>query len=501
MKRLMAIGFACAISAAAAMPTRKELAKAQEMVTDVTSADVKALKAGTKKPAEVAAVHLELAGKSDSEAEKYLLLQSAFNLYAKAGDYDSAANALEAMCRDIADMNPDVIIEIYNKAIFRSVKERSPRLYAIKEAAREAAANRKRLPALEKAAKAKPQDATAQKALGECLAELGRWDAALAAFAKAGGEVARIAKAEADGTAKPQDLADFWWDYESDSNAFRIHAAAFYRSALADGEFKGLRRERAANRVKETESDKGAGFGAMASKQQEAKRPAVVAARAPKTRQPLDFDLGKGLKLKLAHCPAGTFKMSNAPGGPNEKGTHDVKITRAYWIAPTCVTREMYKAFNADFDKDEKAKGEKLLTDLVKGRGRARAEAFAGWLNERFKDKLPSGYIFRLPTEAEWEFALFSGAFAKNWEFEGTLDTAPSVSKKANSWRFENSVMDYAASEVDPVRVCDLNAAWVCRQGGDKRFLLPLDGDAAFRLAVGPDLLAEKANFLSPAAR
>ena len=105
MKRLMAIGFACAISAAAAMPTRKELARAQEMVTDVTSADVKALKAGAKKPAEVAAVHMELAGQSESEAEKYLLLQSAFNLYAKAGDYDSAANALEAMCRDIADMD------------------------------------------------------------------------------------------------------------------------------------------------------------------------------------------------------------------------------------------------------------------------------------------------------------------------------------------------------------------------------------------------------------
>ena len=70
MKRLMAIGFACAISAASAMPTRKELAKAQEMVTDVTSADVKALKAGTKKPAEVVAVHMELAGKSESEAEK-----------------------------------------------------------------------------------------------------------------------------------------------------------------------------------------------------------------------------------------------------------------------------------------------------------------------------------------------------------------------------------------------------------------------------------------------
>ncbi len=491
MKRLMTIGFACAITmVAVSMPTRKDLAKAQDMVKDVTSADIKALKAGTKKPAEVAAVHMELAGKSESEAEKYLLLQSAFNLYAKTGDYDSAANALEAMCRDITDINPDVIIEIYNKAISRSMKERAPRLYAIKESAREAAANRRRLPALEKAAKANPQDATAQRVLGECLAELGHWDAALAAFAKADGEVARIAKAEADGAAKPQELADFWWDYKSDSNAFRIHAAVFYRSALTDGEFKGLSRERAENRVKEMESDNGVVIGAVASRGLEKKQSVAVAAKAPKTRQPLDFDLGKGIKLKLAHCPAGKFRMSNAPGGPNEKGTHEVKITRAYWIAPTCVTREMYKVFEADYDKDEKAKGEKKPTDFVKGR--ARAEAFAGWLNEKFKGKLPSGYVFRLPTEAEWEFAQCSGAFAKSWEFEGTLDTVQAVSKKANPWRFENSVMDYAALEVDPVRVYDLNAAWVCRQGGDKRFLLPLGGEAAFRLVVGPDLLAEK---------
>ena len=89
------------------------------------------------------------------------------------------------MCRDITDINPDVIIEIYNKAIPRSMKDRAPRLYAIKESAREAAANHRRLPALEKAAKANPQDATAQRVLGECLAELGHWDAALAAFAKA----------------------------------------------------------------------------------------------------------------------------------------------------------------------------------------------------------------------------------------------------------------------------------------------------------------------------
>ena len=115
-RRVMTVVAVGAALTAAAMPTKKELQTAQEMVADVTESDVKALKSGAKKPAEVAAKHMELAAQAGSEAEKFLLLQGAFKLYAKAGDYDGAANALGTMNREIADMNPEVIVEIYNKA-------------------------------------------------------------------------------------------------------------------------------------------------------------------------------------------------------------------------------------------------------------------------------------------------------------------------------------------------------------------------------------------------
>ena len=32
--------------------------------------------------------------------------------------------------------------------------------------------------------------------------------------------------------------------------------------------------------------------------------------------------------------------------------------------------------------------------------------AYCRFLNERYGDKLPAGYVFRLPTEAEWEYAV-----------------------------------------------------------------------------------------------
>ena len=256
MKRLVATVVAVgAAVAAVAMPTKAELQKAQAMVSDVTAADVAALKTKSKKPAEVAAKHMELAGEAGNEAEKYVLLQGAFKLYAKAGDYEGAANALAKMNREISDMNPEVIVEIYNKAIFGSMKEKAPKLHAIKEAARRQVSFRKQLTKAEFAAKANPKDTAAQKRLGECYAEIGNWPKALDAFSLAGGGLAKTAEAEKAGTSAPQVSGDFWWDYESgdEMSTYKLHAAELYRKALADGSFKGLARTRAEQRVKEAD--------------------------------------------------------------------------------------------------------------------------------------------------------------------------------------------------------------------------------------------------------
>ena len=256
MKRLVAMVVAAgAAVAAVAMPTKAELQKARAMVSDVTASDVAALKTKSKTPAEVAAKHMELAGEAENEAEKYVLLQGAFKLYAKAGDYEGAANALAKMNREIADMNPEVIVEIYNKAIFGSMKEKAPKLHAIKESARRQVSFRKQLTKAEFAAKANPKDTAAQKRLGECYAELDNWPKALDAFALAGGNLAKTAAAEKAGTAAPQVSGDFWWDYESgdEMSTYKLHAAELYRAALADDSFKGLARTRTEQRVKEAD--------------------------------------------------------------------------------------------------------------------------------------------------------------------------------------------------------------------------------------------------------
>ena len=430
MKRLVAMVMAAgAALMAVAMPTKAELQKAQEMVTDVTAADVAALKAKTKTPTEVAAKHIDLATQAGSEAEKYLLLQGAFRIYAKAGDYEGAANALGTMNREIAGMNPEVIVEIYNKAIFISMKEKAPRLHAIKEAARRQVFYRKQLAKAEAAVKTNPKDAAAQKKLGECHAELGDWPKALDAFALAGGSLAKTAKAELDGSAAPPVSGDFWWDYESgdEMSTYKFHAAELYRAALADDSFKGLARTRADQRVKEAE------MSGIDLPRTVSTPVAIVAGKTltPHCKMvngrpaPLKFELAKGIDLELEGCPAGKFTMGydfRHGSGWNSDGKsapkHEVKITRPFWIGKYQVTREQFSALGFERYVDERTL---MALNVMDGKGGrncatqsslAAAERFCGELNERFQDRLPKGYVFRLPSDAEWEYASKAGDYS-----------------------------------------------------------------------------------------
>ena len=136
MKRIVLAVSVLGAAVAVAMPTRQELVVAQKAVKTATAADVMALKAGERKPGDVAAAHVALAEQAATEAEAYLLLQGAFGLYAKAKAYDAAADVLEKMSQTVSDLRPGVVLELCDRAAIRSLREKSPRLYAIREAAR-----------------------------------------------------------------------------------------------------------------------------------------------------------------------------------------------------------------------------------------------------------------------------------------------------------------------------------------------------------------------------
>ena len=153
--------FACCVLAAAvcAMPTKAELAQAQQLVNDLTADDLRALKAKEKTPEEVAATQLAFADEAETEAGKYLLLQGAFKLYARAADYDAAAGVLARMRREVADLPPEVVVELVNGEMRRVAAEKAPKVLAIFRDAQRTIKYRKQLGAAELDATAHPENA------------------------------------------------------------------------------------------------------------------------------------------------------------------------------------------------------------------------------------------------------------------------------------------------------------------------------------------------------
>ena len=118
MKKLLITGCALLTAfAAVAMPNKKELNEAKIRVEKATASDMQAVKNGTLTLKDCADKHMERAKETGNQAEKYLLYQGAFNLYARGGESDLASDALRELCNEVGGVSTDVIIEIVNKAM------------------------------------------------------------------------------------------------------------------------------------------------------------------------------------------------------------------------------------------------------------------------------------------------------------------------------------------------------------------------------------------------
>ena len=118
-------------------------------------------------------------------------------------------------------------------------------------------------------------------------------------------------------------------------------------------------------------------------------------------RPPLNLPLGDELSLNLVFIPEGTFTMGSPPdeeGHNDDETQHEVRITRPFYMGQHLVTQEQFKGimgFNPSYFD-----GAPLPVETVSWFD---CVSFCQALSEKL------GKSFRLPTEAEWEYACRAG--------------------------------------------------------------------------------------------
>jgi formylglycine-generating enzyme required for sulfatase activity len=146
-----------------------------------------------------------------------------------------------------------------------------------------------------------------------------------------------------------------------------------------------------------------------------------------------------GVSVEFSYIPAGAFKMGSPDSDTEsydvEKPQHDVTLTKPFLLARTEVTQQLWTAVMgnnpASFTGDDKRPVERVSWSQV--------QDFLAQLNIRDGGMLK----YRLPTEAEWEYAARAGTTTPRY---GTLDsiawhsgnspdgTQPVKGRQANAW-------------------------------------------------------------------
>ncbi len=104
--------------------------------------------------------------------------------------------------------------------------------------------------------------------------------------------------------------------------------------------------------------------------------------------------------IVFVKIPAGEFVMGDADGGDNEKPAHRVVISRGFEMGKYEVTQAQWEAVMGS--DPSKFKGADLPVEQVSWED---AQAFLKAMNAK-----NDGYVYRLPTDAEWEYAARAGA-------------------------------------------------------------------------------------------
>ena len=157
------------------------------------------------------------------------------------------------------------------------------------------------------------------------------------------------------------------------------------------------------------------------------------------------FTVG-GVSFTMKLVEAGTFQMGSTTGDNDEAPVHSVTITKDYYIGETEVTQALWKAVTGYSPTSGGSSWAKKY-----GRGDNYPAYYISYEDvQSFITKLNSmtGERFRMPTEAEWEFAARGGNKSKGYTYSGSNTIGDVAHYYDNSRSKTHPVKTKAANEL-----------------------------------------------------
>ena len=242
-----------------------------------------------------------------------------------------------------------------------------------------------------------PDDPAANLAVGRYLCfGLGDWEQGFVHLAKGpDGSLKDLAAKSLKGpsdAAALADLGDVWFaaaEKAKGKDKADLRAGAAYWYTLAEPGLNGLVKTVVEKRLKD--------LGGT-----------VVVARSASAGKPsenLELPLAAGVTIKFRLIPAGKFVMGSPqmePGRTNAELQHEVTISKPFYMGVYELTQAQWLAVTGK--NPSRIQGD--LARPVEKVSPSDVQEFLATLNQ---SSLASAYVFRLPTEAEWEYACRAG--------------------------------------------------------------------------------------------
>jgi formylglycine-generating enzyme required for sulfatase activity len=114
-----------------------------------------------------------------------------------------------------------------------------------------------------------------------------------------------------------------------------------------------------------------------------------------------DKTLTNSIGMEFVLIPAGTFKMGSNTGDPDERPVHEVTISKAFYMGKYEVTQGQWQAVMGTNPSAVPGDANRPVEQVAWND----AQMFIGRLNA-----MEGGQRYRLPTEAEWEYAARAGS-------------------------------------------------------------------------------------------